>query len=400
MPLANTAARYGTIAKGFHWLVAGLILGQIVLGVVAERWPLETEGQIAVKATLFSTHKTLGIAIFALALARILWALIQPKPAPLHPERRAETFLADTAHWVLYAALVVVPLTGWVQHASSEGFAPIWWPLGQGLPLVPKSETVHVVAGTAHYVFVVILAGTIALHVAGALKHALIDRDDTLRRMWFGPARAEAPVGYPHETGAAMPLAAAIYAGGVVAVLVLAAPALTTAEDGGAIGAGAGNWQVREGRIEIAVQQFGSRVEGSFADWTADIAFSEIPRDGRHGTVRVEVAIESLTLGSVTQQALGPDYFAAADHPTAVFAAEIVPGDVGPYLAQGTLELAGETAGIELPFTLEIEGDTARMQGETVIDRRSFGIGAGQTDPATLGFDVPVTITLTAERVE
>ena len=54
---------------------------------------------------------------------------------------------------------MVVPLSGWIGHAATTGFAPIWWPFGQGLPFVPESETVaHLFAGI-HEVFTKVLLG-------------------------------------------------------------------------------------------------------------------------------------------------------------------------------------------------------------------------------------------------
>ncbi len=58
---------------------------------------------------------------------------------------------------------------------SVTGFAPIWWPFGQGLPFVPQSETVAKIAGSAHWWFSKLMIAAILLHVAGALKHHLID---------------------------------------------------------------------------------------------------------------------------------------------------------------------------------------------------------------------------------
>ncbi|PZX17726.1 cytochrome b561 [Palleronia aestuarii] len=396
MPTTDTRESYGTLTKLFHWTTALLILALIPLGLVAENLPQETGAEIARKAQLFSVHKTLGIATFAVALLRILWALVRPKPAPLHPERRAETLLAETAHWTLYAALVVVPLSGWIHHAASAGFAPILWPFGQGLPFVPRSDLVFAVAGTTHWVFTKVLIAALLLHVAGALKHAFIDRDGTLRRMWFGPFRAAPDGRAPHRTGFALPAAAAIYVAGGVAVYTLTAPVASPPEPAAPASAETAGWRVEEGRIGIDVSQFGTSVEGSFAAWSADIDFD--PETGT-GDVRVEVAIDSLTLGSVTEQALGPDYFAAETHPTSIFEATISPAEEG-YLAEGTLSLAGETVPVRLPFTLGIADGTAEMRGETILDRRDFGIGDATTDPDTLGFDVTVVIALTATRQE
>ncbi|TKA94011.1 cytochrome b, partial [Cereibacter changlensis] len=193
MPLSNTSRSYGGVARTLHWLTALLILTAIPLGWIANRLPYDTAEALAEKAQLFSLHKSLGVAAFAVALARILWALGQPRPAPLHPERRLETALAETVHWLLYLSLLLVPLAGWVHHAATTGFAPILWPFGQDLPFVPKSETVAGIAAAAHWLFARLLILSLVLHIAGALKHHLIDRDSVLRRMTRGEAAPEGP---------------------------------------------------------------------------------------------------------------------------------------------------------------------------------------------------------------
>ncbi|MDJ0827688.1 MAG: cytochrome b/b6 domain-containing protein [Rhodobacter sp.] len=397
MPIQNTTATYGSVAKTLHWLTALLILTAIPLGLIANQLPYDTGEELARKAWLFSLHKTTGIAAFAVALARILWALIQPKPAPLHPDRRAETFLAETVHWLLYAALVVVPLSGWIHHAATTGFAPILWPLGQSLPLVPKSEAVAGLFASVHWVFTKLLALALVLHIAGAIKHALIDRDQTLARMLPGQPDVKAPPTKARST----PLAAAVilYIFGAAGAATLAAQAPheapTTAAP--ALAAAPSQWQVAEGTLQITVQQLGSAVTGSFADWTAAIDFDETATGGKHGTAEVQIAIASLTLGSVTSQALGPDFFAANQHPTATFAADLLPADTG-YLAEGSLTLRGAEVRVSMPFVLEIDGDTARMTATTQLDRRDFGIGETYPDESSVGFGVGVDITLTASR--
>lgn len=118
MPLTNTANRYGAVSKTFHWLTAMLILTLIPLGVIANKLPYETSEQLTHKAWLFSLHKTLGVTVFMVALARIVWSISQPKPGPLHPDRKMESFVAETVHWLLYGSLVLVPLSGWIDRKS------------------------------------------------------------------------------------------------------------------------------------------------------------------------------------------------------------------------------------------------------------------------------------------
>ncbi|MGB3246296.1 MAG: cytochrome b/b6 domain-containing protein, partial [Sulfitobacter sp.] len=180
MSFTNTAQRYGGVSKTFHWLTALLILTLIPLGWYADQLPYETSEQLARKAWLFSLHKTLGVTTFFVAVSRIAWALSQTKPGLLNANHKIESLTAETVHWLLYGALVIVPLSGWIGHAAASGFAPIWWPFGQGLPLVPKDTGVEHFFGSVHWVATKILIATILLHIAGALKHAVVDRDATL----------------------------------------------------------------------------------------------------------------------------------------------------------------------------------------------------------------------------
>ncbi|NRB04188.1 MAG: cytochrome b/b6 domain-containing protein, partial [Rhodobacteraceae bacterium] len=128
MQAHNTAQHYGSVAKTFHWLTALLILTLIPTGIIANGLPFETSEELARKARLFSVHKTLGVVLFFVALARILWALRQRKPDGLASHNKVEGFAAETVHWLLYGSLVLVPMTGWIHHAATTGFAPIWWP--------------------------------------------------------------------------------------------------------------------------------------------------------------------------------------------------------------------------------------------------------------------------------
>jgi cytochrome b561/polyisoprenoid-binding protein YceI len=398
MSAVNTATQYGSVARTLHWITALLILTAIPLGWFANQMPYATGDELAAKAQLFSLHKTVGVATFAVALIRILWAFTQARPEPVHPDRVWETRVAETVHWTLYLSLVIVPLSGWIHHAATDGFAPILWPLGQDLPLVPTSETVAETAAAMHWLFTKILVVSVLLHICGALKHAFVDRDGTLARMTSGrdaPPRAR---GVVHQRA---PLLAAIgiYAiGAGVAWSMATAVPDAIAPTAPAAAATAGNWQVTEGTLAFSIRQMGSDVSGTFATWTADIAFDPVATDGKHGDVTVTIDMASLTLGSVTDQAKGPDFFDVAAHPQATFTAAILPAGEGSYVADGTLDMRGVTAPLQLPFSLVITGDTATMTGLATIDRRTFGMGATYADESSVGFNANVTVNLTATK--
>jgi cytochrome b561/polyisoprenoid-binding protein YceI len=394
MPLANTATRFGAVARALHWLTALLILTAIPLGLYANSLPYDTGAALAAKAQAFSLHKTLGVATLVVALARILWAVTQPRPVPLHPERQAETALAELVHWMLYVSLVAVPVSGWVHHAATDGFAPILWPFGQDLPLVPTSDTVAASAASLHWVFTKLLAAAILLHIAGALKHHVIDRDATLRRMLAG---AEGPPAIPQTPRHGLwPVVAALvlYAAGGGLALALTRNAPVDTATAPAAASGSGNWQVSEGTLGFTIRQMGATLDGRFATWSAAIAFDE---GTGTGSVTVTVDTASLSLGSVTAQATAADFLNVAAHPAATFAATIRP-EAGTFVAEGTLTLNGITAPLTLPFTLAIEGDTATMAGKVAIDRLAFGIGTKYPDDQTVGLVADVAVGLTARR--
>ncbi|MCR8825674.1 cytochrome b/b6 domain-containing protein [Pseudosulfitobacter koreensis] len=398
MPLTNARDRYGAVTKTFHWLIALLILTLIPLGLIANYLPYETSEQLATKAWLFSLHKTLGVTAFAVAVARILWAVTQTKPTHLHPERKLETFAAETVHWLLYASLVIVPLSGWIHHAAASGFAPMWLPIGQDLPLVPKSESLSHVFAQIHEIATHVLEAALALHILGALKHHFIDRDSTLRRMWFGTTTATSPGGAPVAHRSAL-AATAIWA---VAIAFGAGLGLSAGEDArpgtpAALADVQSDWQVQDGTLSIVVNQFGSDVTGSFADWTADITFDETVQNGISGAVEATISIGSLTLGSVTNQAMGPDFFNVDAFPTATYIAEIT-STSETTVARGTLTIKDQSVPLDLPFDLTIDGMTAVMRGSTTLDRRDFNIGDTMNDESSLKFPVDVQIELTATR--
>lgn len=403
MTRSTTHTGYGSITKVFHWLTALLILTAIPLGLIATNIAHRIEaGETALigQATLlFSVHKTIGVAAFFTALARIIWALGQPRLGLLNGDKRAEAVLAGTVHWLLYGAMLITPLSGWVHHAATTGFAPIWWPLGQTLPFVPQSTVVADAATTVHFLASRVLMLTIVLHIAGALKHHLIDKDDTLRRMW--PRARPSGQASRHQPGHALPLVAA----SVIWLAVLgagAAPALMPADNAGASArssgaAGADGWEVEQGTLALTIRQNGNEVGGQFADWIADISFADDPAQETNGAVRVEVVIGSLSLGSVTGQAMGGDFFNEPAHPTAVFEAEILRDGDG-FVADGMLTIKENAVPVRLPFDLAIEGSRAEMTGELSVDRRDFGIGASVTEDGTLGFAVVISVALTARQ--
>ncbi|SMO66813.1 cytochrome b/b6 domain-containing protein [Paracoccus laeviglucosivorans] len=403
MKASNDARAYGGVARLFHWSIALLILAAIGLGLYAGNLPRGTQDQLQAIFAAFSVHKTVGVAVLILAVLRILWTLTQTKPKPLHPQRRAETFVAEMVHWAMWIGMVIMPLTGWLLHSAAPGgFSRILWPLGQRLPMVPEDAHLAERFAAFHETGWWVLAGLIVLHVAGAIKHTVIDRDGTLNRM-AGPAhRAPEP---PHsEHPLLMHLLAAVGALLIwAATAVLATPEPEAAEAPvteqpatAPVAAQASGWAVQQGTLGIEVIQGGNPIQGQFGTWNAQIDYDPETQAGR---INVGIDIASLSLGSVSDSAKGPDFLNAAAHPQANFAADILPpADGGQHIAKGKLTIAGKTVDAELPFDLTVDGANATASGMMKVDRRDFGIGTGYADESTVGFTVAIKFDLTATQ--
>jgi len=161
-----------------HWLLAILIAGQIVLGL----YMMSIEDAPG-SERYFHLHMDNGLIIGVLVLLRLAWRLGH-KPAPL-PASVAhwEVNAAYIAQWLIYACLLVMPVTGYLGASfSKEGVAFFGVSLsGWAAPNKDLSEQFF----SIHFLTVTLLTALIVLHVLGALKHLLIDKDNVFQRMWF-----------------------------------------------------------------------------------------------------------------------------------------------------------------------------------------------------------------------
>jgi len=176
MTLRNTTRRWGAVAQLLHWLIVALIVVQVTLATLADDAPPLR------RLTLLARHKSFGLTILALALLRLAWRWANPTPelpTTLKPHERA---LARFTHVMLYALLFAMPLSGWMM-TSARGFPVSWFGVFQLPDLVPKSKPLYEAMLTTHGALACALGVVVALHVAGALMHHFVKRDDVLRRM-------------------------------------------------------------------------------------------------------------------------------------------------------------------------------------------------------------------------
>jgi cytochrome b561 len=177
MAIRNTPLRWGAVAQLLHWLIVALIIVQFSLALYADTLPLGSR-----KVGVLANHKSFGITILTLAIIRLAWRWLNPTPplpATLKPYERR---LARLTHALLYALLFLMPLSGWTM-SSARGFPVSWFGFMQLPDLVPKNQTLYHALVTTHGTLAVLLLLVVTLHVAAALKHHFVLRDNVLRRM-------------------------------------------------------------------------------------------------------------------------------------------------------------------------------------------------------------------------
>jgi len=406
-PVGRT--RYATVAIVLHWLIALAIVAQVSIA-----W--RTDDKTPQGFALIQLHKSIGVTILVLSILRLGWRLTNPPPPEPATLARWERVLAKVVHWAFYGIMIGMPLTGWLMVSTSKTLIPtvlFWtvpWPNIPGTgSLAPGAKAVaHAIGQNGHELLSWGFYALFVLHVAGALKHQLFERDvPVLSRMapgavsgrWWEPrlilivlavlgAIAFGKLVQPPRPAMAAPAEAAPAAPFLPEAPAAASPAAapgpisaaTPAAPAAAPTAGAVAWKVAPGStLAFETKWSGDAVQGRFNAWKADILFGPDALDRSKVTVTIDMT--SAKTGDDQRDASLPssDWFDAAAHPKAVFTAtKFDKAGADRYVAHGTLDLRGVKKPVDLPFRLRIVGDKAQVTGETSLDRTLFGVGQGE----------------------
>lgn len=445
--MAAAASRYSAVAIVLHWAIAIGIAGMIALG-----WwmgdALE-DGEFQAQAiAAYQLHKSIGLSILALSLLRLGWRFMHPPPLLPEGMKPWERRLASGVHWGFYVVMIAMPLTGWLYVStawSPEDNRPLDVPtLYFGLFQVPHlfglahlSEPMRAsLAAALEFGHSKLAWGAIALaglHVAAALKHQFVDRDNLLARMIPGPPGASKPF-EPARTAAlaagaaliAIAAAAALWAfahppaASAPAPAVVEAPAIESApqvdddagdrsEDRASAPPGAAtetgsppSWRVDPAASSISFSgvHAGIPFEGRFSRWRADIRFDPDRLDRSTAEVTVETGSASDGVPLHDQSLPQAEWFDVADHPTATFRVrEFRRRGEGRYEARGVLTLKGRSVDVDLPFALRIVGDRATVEGTAELDRRDLDLGmASDPDFEYVSREIAVRVRVEATR--
>ncbi len=198
--MIQTSSRYTKTAVVLHWLIAIFIFGMFVLGWFMADIPKDAPKQMAYdildlgiytwqlaeeatpRTFYFNLHKSLGVTILALVAIRVLWRITHRPPALLSAYKAWEKKLANGMHHLLYLLMVALPVSGIIMATYSK-YGLKWF----GIDLIKglDNKDMRDIFEGVHEAIGIIMLVVIVVHIAGALKHKFIDKDETLKRMSF-----------------------------------------------------------------------------------------------------------------------------------------------------------------------------------------------------------------------
>lgn len=392
----NTVDEYGAVARFFHWLTAFIILSLIPVGLYMTGMANGPD-----KLEVYFLHKSFGLTVLFLVIGRLAWRVISLPPDKLDSHALWERRLAGGAHLFLYLAMIAMPLSGWLM--SSAGEYPVRF-FGMPMPaLVGKSEAMAALMGQIHDTLALVLVGVLGLHIAGAFKHHIIDKDSTLMRMSF-----------LQGTGA--------YALGIIAILFfvvtgylwlgkgdkaapgIVSPAQIEAGEADLSTLGPHGWAIVPGASAIKFQSAmgGTPFTGEFGVFEGDIVFNPDDLENSHAKIVIDVTSATTHNQERDGQIGSAEWFNTSMWQKAYFETLAIEQAADHYLAVGNLTIRDTTLPVTVPFTLSFDRNkeglnTAQMQGSLEINRNDFGLGQGQSGE-TVDPIVRVNIMVSAVR--
>ena len=180
MRLTNSDTRYGALAQLLHWLVAVLVLGLIAVGWYMTGLPLAPE-----TIKVYNLHKSFGVLVLTLMVLRLLWRLASPAPPLPATMSGAERAAAKASHLLLYLLLFAQPVIG-ILHSNAANFPIVVFDSVTLPALIGPDDALKKTLATVHFVSGWSILALVGLHVAAALRHHIVLKDDVLRRMLPG----------------------------------------------------------------------------------------------------------------------------------------------------------------------------------------------------------------------
>ncbi|MFN7054006.1 cytochrome b [Hyphomonas sp.] len=175
---------YGGVSRANHWIGALLFAGVLSVGFYLAYSGIEGPD----RRSLMGMHRATGTVLLLFALWRVIWRLRQGFPSPLDGVPAWQVIFARITHWGLIACMLAMPLSGVFMMSLLGGRGIDIYGLFT-IPPILEIEGIRPIGRQVHGIVAFTFVGLIGLHILGALKHLLIDRDGTVQRMLAGGRR-------------------------------------------------------------------------------------------------------------------------------------------------------------------------------------------------------------------
>lgn len=428
-----TNARYSMVAMILHWILAFALAFQIGLG-----WGMDA---LSIANGLFDVtqlHKSVGITILLLSIARLTWRFLKPPPLPSNSDDIWAQLLSKITHSALYIFMIGAPLSGWLMVSTSNLgidtylFTTLYWPHIPGLDLlsVEIRSALNSASKLAHEALAWIGIALFFLHIMGALRHQYFRGEPLLSRMLALPRMEE------KRAGSAMIVAIAFI---LFAMFIWArtwgvtdriennvspiiadneqrsiaptaldklpidekikaseaettaqeeedkrakakadssdqAPAIKKAEAADSIPK---KWKIiGPKKLSFSVQWNDAVVTGNFSRWSADIYFASNALEQSKITVDVDIASVSTSDSTANGAIMGADFFDSDSFPMARFTSQDIKSlGQNRYQMTGMLRMKNISLPSTIIFTLNEKGRKALAKGSASIDRIKYKLG-------------------------
>jgi cytochrome b561 len=176
--LRNSETRWGAVAKILHWVIAVVLLVSLVYGWWMTRFP-----DRSLRFEHYGLHGSIGYDLLLLMLLRLGWRTFDRAPLPPPGTARWEIVAAKLGHVLLYLLTIGVCILGWLLSGTmrrpldAELFGAI------PIPVLALGRPYHELFEDAHKIVAYTLLALVVVHVAAALRHHFVKRNDVLRRM-------------------------------------------------------------------------------------------------------------------------------------------------------------------------------------------------------------------------
>ena len=177
-PFINSHDRWGWLSIIFHWVTAIMVMAMFIFGL----WMVELDYYHAWYQKAPALHKSIGITLLFITVLRLGWRLINPAPEPLASHSAFEIKAAHLVHWLLYLLLFSLMISGYL-ISTADGRAIAVFKLFEIPAIIQGIDKQEDIAGVVHLTLAILLICVALLHAAAAIKHHMIDKDRTLKRM-------------------------------------------------------------------------------------------------------------------------------------------------------------------------------------------------------------------------